>query len=87
VAATLWITVQFKARYGLNVTYLTFFPQLAFTLLRGMRLATLALAANGIIATTLWTQLHWADTLPIGDLRLLIAVYSVTILVLAAGCR
>jgi len=82
--ATLWITVQFKARYGLNVTYLTFFPPLAFTLLRGMRMATLALAANAIIATTLWSQLHWADTLPIGDLRLLIAVYSVTILVLAA---
>src|SRR5204863_8972107 len=82
--ATLWITVRFKARYGLSVTYLTFFPPLVFTLLRGMQVGTLALAANGILATTLWSQLHWADTLPIGDLRLLIAVYSVTILVLAA---
>ena len=82
--ATLWITVHFKARYGLNVTYLTFFPPLAFTLLRGMVAATLALAANGIIATTLWSQLHWADILPMADLQLLIAVHPATILVLAA---
>jgi PAS domain S-box-containing protein len=83
-SATFWMTVEFRARYGLNVAYLTFLPPLVFTLFRGMRLATMALAANAIIATTLWHQLHWADSFPAGDLRLLIAVYSMTILVLAA---
>jgi PAS domain S-box-containing protein len=82
--AALWITVHFKARFGLNVTYLTFFPPLAFTLFKGMRLATLALAANAMIATTLWSQLGWGDVLSVGDLRLLIAIYSTTILILAA---
>jgi PAS domain S-box-containing protein len=83
-AAALWLTVEFKARYALNITYLTFLPPLAFTLLRGMRVATLALAAKGILATTLWSQLHWAGALPINDLRLLIAIYSTTILVMAS---
>ncbi len=81
---TLWITVQFKARYGLNVTYLTFLPPLSFALFRGMRLATLALAANAIVGSTLWILLHWASALSALDLRLLITVYSATILVLAA---
>lgn len=82
--ATFWMVMEFKARYGLNVTYLTFLPPLAFTLFRGMHLATLALAVNAIIATTLWRLLHWADLFPAADLRLLLVVYSVTILVLAA---
>jgi PAS domain S-box-containing protein len=82
--ATLWMSVQFKVHYGLNVTYLTFLPPLVFTLFRGMRLAVLALAANAVIATTLWYQLHWDQALSAGDLRLLIAIYSLTILVLAA---
>ncbi len=82
--AAFWMIVEFKARYGLNVTYLTFLPPLAFTLLRGMRLATLALAVNAIVATTLWRQLHWADLFPAADLRLLLVIYSMTILVLAA---
>jgi PAS domain S-box-containing protein len=81
---TLWITVQFKAHYSLNVTYLTFLPPLAFTLFRGMRLATLALAANAIVASTLWMLLHWAAAFSVGDLRLLVSTYSMTILVLAA---
>ena len=82
-AATLWATVHFKARYSLNVTYLTFLPPLAFALFRGLRLVTLALATNAIIATTLWTLFHWASALSVQDLRLLIALISVTILVLA----
>ena len=82
--ATFWASVQFKVKYGLNISYLTFLPPLAFTLLRGMRLAVLALAANAVIATTLWSQLHWAQALSAVDLRLLIASYSLTILVLAA---
>jgi PAS domain S-box-containing protein len=82
--ATFWMTVQFKLQYGLNVSYLTFLPPLAFTLFRGMRLAVLALAANAVIATTLWYQLHWEQALSAGDFRLLIAIYSLTILVLAA---
>ncbi len=82
--ATFWTSVQFKLRYGLNVNYLTFVPPLAFTLFRGMRLAVLALAANAVIATTLWYQLHWEQALSAADLRLLIATYSLTILVLAA---
>ena len=49
-----------------------------------MRPAVLALAANAVIATTLWSQLHWAQALSAVDLRLLIASYSLTILVLAA---
>jgi PAS domain S-box-containing protein len=81
--ATFWMGVEFKARYGLNVTYLTFLPPLAFTLFRGIRLATLALAVNAIVATTLWRQLHWADLFPAADLRLLLVLYSMTILVLA----
>jgi PAS domain S-box-containing protein len=81
---TLWITVLFKARDGLNITYLTFLPPLAFALIRGMRLTTLALAANALVATTLWYQLHWQQILSALDLRLLITIYSVTILVLAA---
>ena len=82
-AATLWATVHFKARYSLNVTYLTFLPPLAFALFRGLRLAAVALAANAVIATTLWSLLHWASVLSVGDLRLLIAINCVTILVLA----
>jgi PAS domain S-box-containing protein len=81
---TLWASVRLKARYGFNVTYLTFLPLLAFALLRGMRPATLALAANAVIATTLWSELHWSALLPLGDLRLLIGIYSMTTLVLAA---
>jgi PAS domain S-box-containing protein len=80
----LWMAVEFKVRYGLNITYLTFLPPLGLTLLRGMRMANLAIAANGILATTLWSQLHWAGALPINDLRLLITIYSATILVLAS---
>jgi len=63
-AAALWLAVQFKAHYALNITYLTFLPPLAFTLLRGMRMASLASAANGILATTLWSQLHWQKSFP-----------------------
>ena len=83
-AVALWMTVEFKARYALNITYLTFLPPLAFTLLRGMRVVALAIAANGILATTLWSHLHWAGALPVNDLRLLIAIYSTTILVMAS---
>jgi len=83
--ATLWMAVEFKPLFGLNVTYLTLLPLLALTVVRGLRLATLALAANAIIATTLWLQLHWANSFPAVDLRLLIAIYSTTILVLAAA--
>ena len=82
--ATFWMSVQFKMRYGLNVSYLTFLPPLALTLFRGMRLAVLALAANAVIATTLWYHLHWEGALSADDLRLLIGIYSLTILVLAA---
>ena len=81
---TLWISVHLKANYGINVTYLTFLPPLAFTFFRGMRFAVLALAANTIAATTLWQQLHWAGALSATDLRLLIAICSLTILVLGA---
>jgi PAS domain S-box-containing protein len=81
---TLWISVRLKANYGINVTYLTFLPPLAFTFFRGMAFAVLALAANTIAATTLWQQLHWAGALSAPDLRLLIAICSLTILVLAA---
>ena len=83
-SATLWITVHFKAHYNLNVTYLTVLPPLAFTLFRGMRMATLALAANAVVATTLWTVGDWSSALSAGDLRLLIAIYSITSLVFAA---
>jgi PAS domain S-box-containing protein len=82
--ATLWISVYLKGQYGLNVTYLIFLAPLAFTFFRGMGLAVLALAANTIVATTLWQQLHWSGALSVPDLRLLIVVSSVTILVLAA---
>jgi PAS domain S-box-containing protein len=82
--ATFWISLQFKVRYGLNVSYLTFVPPLAFTLFRGMRLGVLALAANAVIATTLWHQLQWQQALSASDLRLLITLSSMTILVLAA---
>ncbi len=82
--AIFWMTVESKPRFGLNITYLTFLPLLALTLFRGLRLATLALAANAIIATTLWLQLQWANAFPAVDLRLLIATYSAAILVLAA---
>jgi PAS domain S-box-containing protein len=82
--AALWMSVLFKATYGLNVTYVTFLAPLSLTLFRGMRLATLALATNAVIATTLWRQLHWASSLTVMDLRLVIAIYSVAILVLAA---
>ena len=83
-AATLWMTVHFRQRYSLNITYLTFFPPLAFALFRGMRMSALALAGNGMVATTLWSQLYWADAISAWDLRMLIAIYSTTILVLAA---
>jgi PAS domain S-box-containing protein len=82
--ATLWISVQFKERYGLNISYLAFVPPLTLKLFRGVRLATLAVAANAVIATTLWSQLHWSQALSAVDLRLLITVYSMTVLVLAA---
>jgi len=82
--AALLMTVEFERRYGLNITYLTFLPPLAFTVMRGMRVTTLAIAAKGILATTLWSLLHWANALPINDLRLLIAIYATTILVMAS---
>jgi PAS domain S-box-containing protein len=79
-----WLTVEFKTSYGLNIAYLTFLPLLVLKLFRGMRLATLALAVNAVIATTLWLQLHWESSFSAADLRLLIAISSGTILVLAA---
>jgi PAS domain S-box-containing protein len=82
--AIFWMTVESKPRFGLNITYLTFLPLLALTLFRGLPLATLALAVNAIIATTLWLQLQWVNSFPAVDLRLLIATYSTAILVLAA---
>jgi PAS domain S-box-containing protein len=83
-SATLSITVHLKAYYSLNVTYLTLLPPVVFTLFRDMRMATLALAANAVVATTLWTAGHWSSALSAGDLRLLIAIYSMTSLILAA---
>jgi PAS domain S-box-containing protein len=81
--ATLWLSVVFKARYGLNMSYVTFLGPLTFTLFRGMGFAALTLATNAVIATTLCYQLHWANYISPADLRLLIAIYSVAILVLA----
>ena len=83
-AAILWMTVAFKQRFGLNVTYLAFLPSLAFILVRGMGFAALVLATNAVKVTTLWQQLHWAAVVSAGDLRLLLASYSLTILILAA---
>jgi PAS domain S-box-containing protein len=82
--ATFSITVTVKRQYGLNVTYLTFLPPLVFTLFRGMRFATLALAMNAVVATSLWYVLHWSEFISAADLRLLLVIYSITILVLAA---
>ncbi len=82
--AIFWMSVQFEMQYGLDVDFLTFLPPLALTLFRGMRLAVLALAANAVVVTTLWYLLHWEQAFSAGDLRLLIAMYSLTILVLAA---
>lgn len=82
--AALWMSEHFKARYGLNVSYICLLPPLAFTLFRGMAFAALMLTANALVATTLWQLLHWANVLAAPDLRLLIAIYSVTVLVLAA---
>jgi PAS domain S-box-containing protein len=80
---TLLMAIHFKARYGLNVTYLSFLPPLIFILFQGMRLATLAIAANAVAATTLWSLLHWHDVLSAADLRLLIGLYSIIFLVLS----
>jgi PAS domain S-box-containing protein len=82
--AILWISVYLKAHYGFNVTYMAFLPLLAFTFYRGMAFAVLALLANTIVATTLWQQLHWAGALSALDLRLFIAICSLTALTLAA---
>jgi PAS domain S-box-containing protein len=83
-AVALWASVHFRAQYNLNVSYLAFLPPLALTLRHGMRLSTMALAVNTMIATTLWMALQWQPFLSLGDLRLLIAIYSIAILVLAA---
>jgi len=83
-AAILWMTVAFKEHFSLNVTYLAFLPPLAFILVRGMGFAALVLATNAVMATTMWQQLHWAAVVSAGDLRLLLASYSLTILVFAA---
>jgi len=83
-SVTLWVAVYLKSRYGLNVTYMSFLPPLAFALIAGMRLTPFALAANAIVATTLWSLLHWENALSAGDFRLLIVIYSVTFLVLAS---
>jgi hypothetical protein len=66
--AALWASVHFRARYNLNVTYLAFLPPLAITLRHGMRLSTIALAVNTLIATTLWSVLHWEQARSRGDL-------------------
>jgi PAS domain S-box-containing protein len=82
--AILWMAVTFKEHYSLNVTYLAFLPPLGFILVRGMGFAALVLATNAVMTTTMWQLLHWADVVSAGDLRLLLAVYSLTILVFAA---
>jgi len=81
--AILWMALAFKQHFSLNVTYLAFLPSLAFILIRGMGFAALVLATNAVMATTLWQQPHWAAVLPAGDLRLLLASYSLTILIFA----
>jgi PAS domain-containing protein len=83
-SAALWASVHFRERYNLNISYLAFLPPLALTLRHGMRLSTIAIAVNTILATTLWLTLGWQNILSLGDLRLLIAIYSIAILVLAA---
>jgi hypothetical protein len=60
--AALWASIQFRARYNLNVTYLAFLPPLALTLRHGMRLSTIALAVNSVLATSLWSALDWGQT-------------------------
>jgi PAS domain S-box-containing protein len=82
--ATLWFSIYFKERYGHNIAYLVLVAPLFCTLFRGMRLAALALATNVLIATTLWKQFHWAEVLSPMDFRLLVAICSMMILVLAA---
>jgi PAS domain S-box-containing protein len=82
--ASFALSVHLDTRYHLNVTYLTFLAPLAFALLRGMGLTTLALAANAVIGSALWQNLHWAELIPVLDFRLLISTCSATILVLAA---
>ena len=82
--ATLWLSLHIEERYALNITYLTFLAPLSLALFRGMRLATLILATNALVATTFWNQLQLPGALSVLDLRLLIATYSMTILVLAA---
>ncbi len=81
--ATLWVSVYFKARYDVNIDYLAFLAPLSITLFRGLGLATIILATNAMIATTLWQLLHWAGTFSAMDLRLLISAYSIAILLLA----
>ena len=82
--AALFAAVHFRAYYNLNVSYVAFLPPLALTLRHGMRLSTIALAVNTMIATSLWMALEWEPFLSLGDLQLLIAIYSIAILVLAA---
>jgi PAS domain S-box-containing protein len=79
-----YTNVHLRSRYNINAAYLTFVPPLVFTLRHGMRASVLALALNAVVATGLWQSLHWSAALSIGDLRVLIATYSTTILVLAA---
>lgn len=52
-SAALVAAVHFREQYNLNVSYLAFLPPLALTLRHGMRLSTISLAVNTIIATTL----------------------------------
>jgi PAS domain S-box-containing protein len=77
-------SIYVKERSGLNITYITLLAPLSLALFRSMGLASLALVTNTIVATTLWSQFHWASVLSALDLRLLIAIYSTTVLVLAA---
>ena len=81
--AALWASVHFRQLYDVNIIYLTFLPLLAFTLRHGMRLSAMALAANAMATTALWRAAHWDTIFSAADLRLLISLYSLTVLALA----
>jgi signal transduction histidine kinase len=83
-AAALLTSVYFIERYQLNTSYLTFLPPLVFALRHRVPLVASALAGNALVATGLWNVLHWDHAISAGELRLLVAIYSLTILMLAS---
>ncbi len=84
VGFVLGVCILIRQQYGISAFYLAFLPVLMPVARYGLAMTSVALACSSMVATWLWAWLGWDSVLPATDLRILLLVFAVTALVLAA---